>query len=934
MTKTLKTIFLLLLLCAGLQATTLTGSIKYPDGTGVTGRLLLALSQDASLSNAGSCGGFAAISPTFQVTITLSAGSMVSPPAIFGNDCLVPQGTFYNVQVKDQNGNLLWVDKWQINGTTQDIGQIIPSTTAGTVSTAVLLLNPPFNVDQSVAGNILPDVTAARSLGNNTTRWNGFFNNLTTTNILSTPIFQGTPIFSGTTQFQASSAPAPIGGIGQIYYDNVCNCFLISNGGAFATLGTTTLGNNYQTVMSGGSAQVQRPTVNFPSGACADNSGSSRTDCLFAGAGTGGVVTLGNAGTNPTYVISDLSGGIDTIKIADTTAANTTGSQLVLTAAKGKGTGNGGPLIINGGATDATCVSSCGVGGTITLFAGQVGSTQGGQGGGITLTAASGGNAGGDINIDSGNGGFFAASTTARGGNITLAAGSALNGNNNGGELILVPGPKIGTGTPGGLTLSNGGAGTPVVSLSGQTKFYYDLSNNVLKISTNASSWSILENSINSAVVHGSNFNNASPGAPSNGYNVHWQHSGSSGIESISAYFLTTDVGTTTWSGGSTSIWTWNVGDANTLFFAMTAAAATNQNGSGFQLNAASGNGVGTGGSLTLLSGSGGSGGGSTGTLSVKSADSQSSGSSASGTVTLASGAIVSGSSGTSGTLSLNTGANAGSGGSGTISLASGNVTGTALASGSGSVTITSGNVTTGNSGSSGALNLNTGTVNGNGSTGNITVQPGTPQGGSSLAGSLLLSGATGVAAGGVATFQGGTSGSVSNVPGGQANVLAGLGTGNSTPARVHIKGDALGTASGTSTQSVVNRIVSNGTKTGLTSGSATSILSTAFPTQPSAVGGHVVYSVEFSDGTDVCMASGTVNYAAVKKAGTVTSTVTPTEVTKCTGTATIADAWATTAADPTLLQVTPTITNMGSITVNRITYTVFNDGQGDTTPQ
>lgn len=872
MTRSLKTLFAILLLLAGLSAnaTTLTGSIKYPDGTGVTGRLLLSLSQDAALSTGGSCGGPAAISPTFQVQINLLNGAMVSPPPIFGNDCLSPQGTFYNVQVKDATGNLLWVDKWQINGATQDIGTIVPSNTAGTVSTAVLLLNPPFNADQAVAGNILPDVTAARSLGNNTTRWNAFLNNLTVANILSTPTFQGTPIFSGTTQFQASSAPAPIGGVGQIYYDNVCNCFLISNGGAFATLGTTTLGNNYQTVFSGGVAQVQRPSLGFPTGGCADNAGATRTDCLFGGIGNSGNVTFGNGTTTITWNLWSTDGSSATITAPTTVTANTSGSNIQITAPQGKGTGQGGQVQIQGGAADPTCASACNIGGKVIILGGNATAGQGAQGGGIQVTAGTGGANGGDITVTAGAGGTFG-SGNSRGGDITVTAGAGSVATNRGGNINFVTGVGGGAnGLKGALDLSFDAATTnqPAAALANHVRLYYDTNNATTMISENGAVYSKLQNSINSVTVRGSNFTTTSPGAPSNGYNVHWQHSGLSGVESISAYFATTDVDTTTWGTGSASSTTWTLAMANTgggANFTILGGAATTQQGTNITIQGGTtGSGPSGGGNVTLLGGTGPSGG-------------------------------------IGGTATVSSGSGGGNASSGATNITTPNGQGQG-SSGSGNILVLTGSAIAGSNGTSGNITLNTGSTAGTGVPGNITIQPGAS--------------------------------SSTNVQGGPLFLESGQGTGTAVPALVTIEGDNMGAASGTTSHSTINRVVINATKTGLASGSATSLVSVAFGTLPSAVGGTLIYSVEFSNGTDVCVASGNVHYTATDKSGTVQASTLTSERTLCTGTATLADSWAIPLASPAVLQITPTLTNLTSPTINRITYMLVSNTQGQATIQ
>jgi hypothetical protein len=167
-------IFLALLLSLGLHATTLTGAMNNPDGTGANGTLVLSLSQQAALSSSGGCGGPAQIIPTYQVRIKVVAGALQSPPSIYGNDCLLPAGTFYSMQFVDNNSNLLYTDLWLVQGSTQNIGSIVSVIISGTTQTlggvGVVLTVP--------SGNQTIVQPAATNL---------FINYLTTTGTLTMP---------------------------------------------------------------------------------------------------------------------------------------------------------------------------------------------------------------------------------------------------------------------------------------------------------------------------------------------------------------------------------------------------------------------------------------------------------------------------------------------------------------------------------------------------------------------------------------------------------------------------------------------------------------------------------------------------------------------------------------------------------------------------
>ena len=148
-----KLILLAAMLSLNSYATTLTGSLVGPNGTGISGTISFAISQQSSLS-AGGCGGLKQIMPNSPVVITITSGSLVSPPAIYGNDCLSPLGTYYYVVVKDSNGNQLFNDRWIITGSSIDIGSIVslPTNTTGTIGVSPLLNVVTLADPQTIAG--------------------------------------------------------------------------------------------------------------------------------------------------------------------------------------------------------------------------------------------------------------------------------------------------------------------------------------------------------------------------------------------------------------------------------------------------------------------------------------------------------------------------------------------------------------------------------------------------------------------------------------------------------------------------------------------------------------------------------------------------------------------------------------------------------------
>jgi hypothetical protein len=164
----LKTLIAFLLTLASLQATSLVGSFNNPNLTGVNGTLYMSLSQQAALINGlgpsgNSCGGPAQIIPTTQIVITVSNGSLVGSPSVAGNDCLLPQGTFYLVSLYDSGNNLLFTDRWIITTATQNIGDIISVVISGTTVTlgqqGVVLTNPPAGLNGGTQTVVQPGVS-------------------------------------------------------------------------------------------------------------------------------------------------------------------------------------------------------------------------------------------------------------------------------------------------------------------------------------------------------------------------------------------------------------------------------------------------------------------------------------------------------------------------------------------------------------------------------------------------------------------------------------------------------------------------------------------------------------------------------------------------------------------------------------------------------
>lgn len=152
-----------------------------------------------------------------------------------------------------------------------------------------------------------------------------------------------------------------------------------------------------------------------------------------------------------------------------------------------------------------------------------------------------------------------------------------------------------------------------------------------------------------------------------------------------------------------------------------------------------------------------------------------------------------------------------------------------------------------------------------------------------------------------------------------------GVGTGTGRVANFAISAPAKGTASGTTDQTSVFRLIGNGS-VALSSGVASTIATSTIAAGQTA-GGTIIYSIEASNGTDFINASGQVQYSLVLKSATYTSNtsaLTESQA-KSDGTDTIVNTWAF-AASSGNLQVTSTIVGMTASTYFRITYQIVSN--------
>ncbi|MBI1750473.1 MAG: hypothetical protein HY234_03655 [Acidobacteria bacterium] len=173
--------FLLLILglCAPAAATNLTGTFKNPDGTPVNGKIIFLLSQPTRLNDQS-----AQIVPMVKI-FSVANGVLEAGAFVYGNDVLVPGGTYYLVRLVDSNNNLLFEQKWSITGISLNLGTLTPTTT-GVVFPDPLIKNlattqavqgpvsfsaPVTAFSLTLNGNLNPGAADSHDLGSSSAPW-------------------------------------------------------------------------------------------------------------------------------------------------------------------------------------------------------------------------------------------------------------------------------------------------------------------------------------------------------------------------------------------------------------------------------------------------------------------------------------------------------------------------------------------------------------------------------------------------------------------------------------------------------------------------------------------------------------------------------------------------------------------------------------------
>jgi len=169
------------------------------------------------------------------------------------------------------------------------------------------------------------------------------------------------------------------------------------------------------------------------------------------------------------------------------------------------------------------------------------------------------------------------------------------------------------------------------------------------------------------------------------------------------------------------------------------------------------------------------------------------------------------------------------------------------------------------------------------------------------------------------------------NTAGGNAIWRSGISTGNAALA-TNCRNGTVKTTSGSTAQTQVNRSCTNIQTTITTNNSAQTIM-TATVASGSVAGGLIKYCVHMDNATDFQVSCGTVTYALVNKAGTVTAgTMTAAVTSSALSTGTLTVTWAASAATPSNIQVTAN--SSITPTVMQISWSVENfSDANDITP-
>ena len=171
-----------------------------------------------------------------------------------------------------------------------------------------------------------------------------------------------------------------------------------------------------------------------------------------------------------------------------------------------------------------------------------------------------------------------------------------------------------------------------------------------------------------------------------------------------------------------------------------------------------------------------------------------------------------------------------------------------------------------------------------------------------------------------------GPDGSGTDIVGGLFAWAPGRSTGNAVPARGSIQGGAATVTSGTTQQTLIDRLIPNAFKV-LTNNSAVAVVNATIANGTS-VGGKITYTIEVWDGTDNQVETGEAIYSSKNKAGTVAGTITEVNSQQNLDSGTLATTWAISAANPAVISINANSSLTPSTGYPRITFSLQNLGQ------
>lgn len=211
----------------------------------------------------------------------------------------------------------------------------------------------------------------------------------------------------------------------------------------------------------------------------------------------------------------------------------------------------------------------------------------------------------------------------------------------------------------------------------------------------------------------------------------------------------------------------------------------------------------------------------------------------------------------------------------------------------------------------------------------NASGEPLTPRAGhgtgTGVGGELRLragNGGTSGAIGGNAYMTGGDAGGTDQ-NGSTVTVKTGGGTGTGNPGSVRLQTSSI-EASGTTTQTAVDRVYINGIRKALTNNTPVNLFDVSL-TSGQMAGGYVTFNIRASDGSDFQARSGEVYFSGINQAGTITTSATAGTTDTSASAGTLAQTWAS-AAGTNEFTISLNANSSLTTTVLDIMYTIHLD--------